>query len=296
MKTSFDDGASAKPQGPLAAASRFVRAMGHNERRNLAQWCTVLVRSPSVQLPQYPLSAIVAIILTLAAIVASMFLIDATATDWARNSPTWLTQVFEQITNAGQSGWILSLSALIVVLLAGLISPPLPRLTQDLLAALAARFGFLFIAVGLPGLFTTIVKRMIGRARPYMDLPGDPFTYMPFAWRPEYASLPSGHSTTAMTTAFAIGALWPRTRWVMWVYALVIMFSRVAVLSHHPSDAIAGALVGAVGAALVRRWFAARRLVFSAHDLSAYPGPSLRRIKAAIGRAVCEAWGVARRP
>ena len=49
----------------------------------------------------------------------------------------------------------------------------------------------------------------------------------------------------------------------MWLYALVIMFSRVVVLAHHPSDVIAGALVGAVGAALVRRWFAARRLVFS---------------------------------
>jgi hypothetical protein len=45
---------------------------------------------------------------------------------------------------------------------------------------------------------------------------------------------------------------------------------------------IAGALTGAVGAFLVRRWFAARRLVFCAHDLRAYPGPSWRRISAAL--------------
>jgi undecaprenyl-diphosphatase len=191
---------------------------------------------------------------------------------------------------------VLFFPVLIVVLLAGLTTPLLPRLTQGVLAALAARFGFLFIAVGAAGLFATIVKRLIGRARPYMDVHGDPFTYMPFVWRPEYASLPSGHATTAVTTAFAIGAMWPRIRWVMWLYALVIMFSRVVVLSHHPSDAIAGALVGAVGAAVVRRWFAARCLIFSAHDLSAYPGPSLRRIKAAVVRAVCEAWEDARRP
>jgi membrane-associated phospholipid phosphatase len=296
MKTSLDDGASGKSPGLSAAAWKFAGGFGHNARRNLIQWCRVLVRPPSVQTPRYSVSAIAAVVVTLAAIVASMLLIDAAATDWARHLPTWFTQVFEQITNAGQSAWVLFFSVLIVVLLAGLTAPLLAHLTQGALAALAARFGFLFIAVGAPGLFATVVKRLIGRARPYMDAHGDPFTYMPFAWRPEYASLPSGHATTAVTTAFAIGAMWPRTRWVMWLYALVIMFSRVVVLSHHPSDAIAGALVGAVGAAVVRRWFAARRLIFSAHDLSAYPGPSLRRIKAAVVRAVCEAWEDARRP
>jgi len=296
MKTSLEDGASGKSAGLSAAAWKFGGRFGRSARRNLAQWCAVLVRSPSVQNPRYSISAIAAVVVMLAAIVASMFLIDAAATDWAHHLPLWFTQAFEQITNAGQSSWVLSFSALIVLLLAGLTTPFLTNLTQGVLAALAARFGFLFIAVAAPGLFTTIVKRLIGRARPYMDAHGDPFTYMPFVWRPEYASLPSGHATTAATTAFAIGAMWPRTRWVMWLYALVIMFSRVVVLSHHPSDAIAGALVGVVGAALVRRWFAARRLVFSVHDLSAYPGPSLHRIKAALWRAVCEAWVGARRP
>jgi undecaprenyl-diphosphatase len=100
---------------------------------------------------------------------------------------------------------------------------------------------------------------------------------MPFIWRSEYASMPSGHSANVAAAAIAIGALWPKTRPVMWLFALLIMFSRVVVLAHHPSDVIVGALVGAVGAVLVRRWFAARRLVFSAHDLKAFPGPSLQR-------------------
>jgi len=69
---------------------------------------------------------------------------------------------------------------------------------------------------------------------------------------------------------------------VMWLYALVIMFSRVVVLAHHPSDVIAGALVGAIGALLVRRAFAARGLLFSAIDLRAFRGPSFQRVKAAL--------------
>ena len=42
----------------------------------------------------------------------------------------------------------------------------LPRMSQLVLAAITVRVGFLFVAIGVPGLFVTIVKRMIGRARP----------------------------------------------------------------------------------------------------------------------------------
>jgi membrane-associated phospholipid phosphatase len=286
MKAPFHDGASAKPPGPLSAVLRFSAGLPSNLVRNLALWCGVLVRAPRVQTPRPSATAFVTIVLTLAAVVALMFLIDAKATDWARHLPHWFTDAFEQITNGGQSGWFLIPSGVIVLCLAALASPSLPRMTRGVLGALAARFGFLFIAVALPSLFDTTIKRLIGRARPYADINGNPFTYEPFTWRSEFASLPSGHATTAAAAAFAIGAMWPRTRWVMWLYALVIMFSRVVVLAHHPSDVVAGALVGTVGAALVRRWLAARRLVFSA-NLSVHAGPSLRRIGAALVRAVC---------
>ncbi|MGA8615589.1 MAG: phosphatase PAP2 family protein [Xanthobacteraceae bacterium] len=295
MKAPIDDAASVKLPGPLAAALRFTASLVPNFARNFALWGGVLLRPPRAKTPHPPAGAFVAIVLTLGAVVALMFLTDAASTDWARHLPHWFTDAFEQITNAGLSGWFLIPSGVIVLCLAALASPSLPRMTRGVLGTLAARFGFLFIAVALPSLFDTTIKRLIGRARPYADIPGDPFTYRPFTWRSEFASLPSGHATTAAAAAFAIGAMWPRTRWVMWLYALVIMFSRVVVLSHHPSDVVAGALVGTVGAALVRRWFAARRLVFSG-NLSTYRGPSLRRIGAAIIRAVCGPWGNSRSP
>ena len=222
--------------------------------------------------------------LALAATVASMFFVDGTAEDWASRLPQEFKDVFEQITNTGESGWYLVPFGCIVLCLAALSAPALPRLAQGALALLAARFGFLFLAVAVPGLFTTIVKRIIGRARPYADFHRDPFTYAPFAWRPEFASLPSGHATNVGALALAVGAIWPRARVPMWLFALIIMFSRVVVFAHHPSDVIAGAMVGAVGAALVRRFFAARHLVFRATDLSAYPGPTLQRIRAVIRR------------
>jgi membrane-associated phospholipid phosphatase len=292
MKVPFDGGASAKRPGPLTAPLQVVAGLGPNLVRNLALWCSALVRAPQVRTPRVPAGAFAAIVLTLAAVVALMFLVDGASTEWARHLPLWFTDAFEQITNAGQSGWFLIPSGVIVLCLAALASPSLPRMTRGVLEALAARFGFFFIAVALPGLFDDTIKGLIGRARPYVDM-GHPFTFKPFTWRPEFASLPSGHSTNAAAVAFAIGAMWPRTRWMMWLYALVIMFSRIVVLAHHPSDVVAGALVGTVGAALVRRWFAARRLVFSP-KLSVYAGPSLRQIGAAVARAACWPWKKAR--
>ena len=75
---------------------------------------------------------------------------------------------------------------------------PATRVSQAVLAAVMVRIGFLFTAIALPGLFDAIIKRMIGRARPTVSLPHvDPLLFAPFIWRADYASLPSGHATTA---------------------------------------------------------------------------------------------------
>ena len=131
-----------------------------------------------------------------------------------------------------------------------------------MLAAFAVRLGFVFTAIALPGLFVTIVKRLIGRARPFVAATTSG-PIVPFSWQVDYASFPSGHATTAFSALVAIGAIFPQARALMWIYAVLIALSRVMVTAHHPSDVIAGAMVGAVGALLVRNWFAARRLGFA---------------------------------
>jgi len=259
---------------------------------NLGRWSRALARAPQAQPPRPGASAIAATALTVAAIVASMFFLDVSASNWARHLPPPVTAAFEQITDFGLSGWFLYPLGFILLVLAALATPELPRRAQGVLAALAAQYGFLFVAIAAPGLFVTISKRLIGRARPFVGGHDDPFAYMPFIWQPAYASMPSGHATTAAAAAVAIGSVWPRLRGVMWLYALIIMCSRVVVLAHHPSDVLAGALVGVVGALLVRRWFAARGLGFAIGGdgrMRALPGPSPRRIKKVARRIIAGA-------
>ena len=68
----------------------------------------------------------------------------------------------------------------------------------------------------------------------------------------------------------------------MYVYAVVIATTRLVLLAHHPSDVVAGALIGMVGAMAVRYWFAARRLGFAVGNdgtIVPLPGHRLSRAK-----------------
>jgi membrane-associated phospholipid phosphatase len=218
----------------------------------------------------------------IAIIILAMVMVDASSIGAVAHLPHWLIASFDRLTGFGRSVWFLAPIALMLVGIAVLASPALPAMSQRVLAALAVRLGFLFAAIALPGLVVTIVKRLIGRARPLVGGSVDPFLYLPLGWKVEYASLPSGHATDAFAAAMAIGALWPKARPWMWTYAVLIAVSRIVLTAHFPSDALAGAAVGVAGAALVRAWFASRGLAFAPGDdgrIGPLPGPSFARIK-----------------
>jgi membrane-associated phospholipid phosphatase len=277
---------SATPVGEGAPQGSALQRVARNIRQNGALSARALIRPPRLAISARSSATIIVAVVLVAAAAIAMLVLDSRAVEWARGEPHWFRATFEEITRFGLSGWFLFPCGFVLLFLAAVTSSLLTVPAQAALAGLGARFGFVFLAIALPGLFVSIVKRLIGRARPFVGGHEDPFAYVPFAWNPAFASMPSGHATTAVAAAIAIGAIWPRTRIVMWLYAAAIMISRVAVLAHHPSDVIGGALVALVGTHLLRRWFAARGLVFRASDLGAKPAPPLARIAAALRQAV----------
>jgi len=253
---------------------------------NLALAFSLLTRAPRTYtkgpwlLPAKQLA--IAALVAVGVLLVGMFLIDAQISGRMRGLPHWISSFFDSITDYGKSGYVLWPLGLLFLFLCAL-PPILPRFQQRVLAAIMVRIGFLFTAVAVPSLFDTIIKRIIGRARPFTTGHPDPFVFHPFIWRNDYAGLPSGHATTAFAVLIAFSTIWPRGRPYFLIYALLIAVSRVVLTAHYPTDVAAGALVGIVGALLVRRWFALRRLGFSVGPdgvLHQYPGPSAKRVKA----------------
>jgi undecaprenyl-diphosphatase len=234
--------------------------------------------------PMLPAARVaLALVAAAVAIGAAMLVLDGWALGAQKRIPIWVIDLFNEITDYGRSGWFLWPSGILIIALA-VLAATAQRFARLTIVSLIVRLEFIFIAIALPGLFVTIVKRLIGRVRPSVV---GPFAYVPFSWRPDYASMPSGHATTAFAVAVAIGAVWPRARPLLWLYALVIAASRVIIAAHYPSDVIAGACVGGFGAILIRNYFAARHLGFVAGrdgTVHALPGPSLRRLRSAFAR------------
>ncbi len=166
------------------------------------------------------------------------------------------------LTDFGKAAFVLwSLAAM--VLIAALAAPALRGAWQSRLLRFGTQSQFLLLAVLVPVLSGEIIKWIVGRGRPFVGGAADAFKFSPFADTEAYASFPSAHAVTAAALAFAVSALWPRARVAMIVYALLIIGSRLVLLAHHPSDVTAGAVIGVVGAMLVRYWFAARGLGFA---------------------------------
>jgi undecaprenyl-diphosphatase len=97
-----------------------------------------------------------------------------------------------------------------------------------------------------------LLKAVIGRARPTMP-PG----FSPFSLADDWQSLPSGESAdvTASVSFFLYFARTNKVRLLMLAAVAMVMFERLMVGEHHPSDVLAGAYLLLVISFVVWHWF-----------------------------------------
>jgi membrane-associated phospholipid phosphatase len=272
----------------MAASPAVVESKNYLSRFGTLAWLSLaqLVRSPSHSRRAEAARRAARHVLWLsaglgAAIIVLMYAIDAweIAQMPKRGTPSlWWVRI---LTDFGKDEYVLAVLGGLLIAVA-IASPALHGIRRSLLLGLGTRLQFIFCAVAVSSLVTEVLKYSIGRGRPFVGGEANAFHFSHFAGNPAYFSFPSGHATTAFALAFAVSVIWPKARVAMGVYAIVIAATRLVLVAHHPSDVVAGALVGVIGAMFVRYWFAARRLGFAIQrdgTIVSLVGPSSGRLK-----------------
>jgi undecaprenyl-diphosphatase len=188
---------------------------------------------------------IVAVLLVIAAAMASCLFVDSTISGWFQNPPnTWHQNVwvsaFRQLGKAGVPIWLL---------LAWSCLTDRWRPTAVTLAALV-----------LVSLSVAPLKGIVRRCRPSTVIAASeqslPLQDIP--WQ-EKGSFPSGDTAVAFavatTLSSSLGRLWAPA---FFAAAGAIGLFRVTGLAHYPSDVVAGALIGVLCGVYGMRWMARR--------------------------------------
>ena len=116
----------------------------------------------------------------------------------------------------------------------------------------------------LIGLSGTILRVLVGRTRPEAHgpqgvPPGFYGVWHDGAWiigKAAFSAFPSGHA--AVAAGLAVAACLVHRGWgaVAWIYALAVMWSRVALQWHHLSDVLASAMLAIPLAWLIKKFLA----------------------------------------
>jgi membrane-associated phospholipid phosphatase len=200
-------------------------------------------------------------VFTLAAVMVA-FRFDEAGRLWAEGVTGTTRDVFRALTRWGKSDWLLVPLGVAVLALHGLprVSPARP--SRDL-SVFTRRVEFLFLAILVSGILAVVLKYGLGHPRPSVVDAAGPIR---FSLDADYASFPSGHSTTVGALAMALALLVPWSAVVVWPFAVAVGSSRVVVGAHHVSDVVAGLGLGA--------WTViALALVLAAKGRGFSPGP-----------------------
>lgn len=196
-------------------------------------------------------------------VLFALLFIDVWASQTLQAWPEIWRAPFFFITDFGLSEWVL-IPSLVLLVSAALVQRLMPKGASRRAAfELLLVSSFVFIAVGLPGLFTNLIKRLIGRGRPIEFFESGAFHFQQVFNDWSFQSFPSGHAATAIGTAFVVGFMAPRFFRLLLVIGLATGASRVVIGMHYPTDVVAGFLIGMLGAYAVRNFYAGRRWLFA---------------------------------
>jgi membrane-associated phospholipid phosphatase len=178
----------------------------------------------------------------------------------ASNSP--IIQFMSDITNIGKSDRYLIPSAILFLFTGFLDWSAYRQKAKSWLLRLFGQSAYLFGSVAGSGILVNILKVPIGRARPKLFDSAGAIHFEPFSIGYDFASFPSGHSTTMGAVTMVAMVWFPKWRWLILPIGFFLAATRIAAQAHYPSDVVAGFTLGMLFALSFARWLAARSVVF----------------------------------
>jgi membrane-associated phospholipid phosphatase len=103
---------------------------------------------------------------------------------------------------------------------------------------------FVFSSVAVSGIVALLIKLIFGRFSPAMFFNEGLYGFNFFNPAEDMNSFPSGHAATALSLAFALSLFFPRYRFPLFCFGILVAISRTVTTAHFLSDTVAGAWVG----------------------------------------------------
>ncbi len=204
--------------------------------------------------------------LALSVLACAFLIIDPLVLGVVREFDTGTRNFFRALTYLGKSNWILILSGALILLFTWLGAKQASRRSNAAYRLAQQLLLFLFSTVALSGLGVSLLKNILGRARPkFFDKLG-PVEFQPFTFDHEFASFPSGHATTAGALAAVLAIVWPRARLPLFIAGAWIASTRFLIGAHYFSDTVAGCAIGVASAYFIRDRLALRDWLFRKHE------------------------------
>jgi len=112
----------------------------------------------------------------------------------------------------------------------------------------------LVLSVGGVTVVATLLKRMLGRARPRREHAGR-FLGPSFGHANYRESFPSSHSASAFAFSGILAMAYPQAAITFWVLAIICAVLRYVMDAHWPSDVLGGIAMGLLASILSWRYF-----------------------------------------
>lgn len=179
----------------------------------------------------------------------SYFFIDKSLALFFKYDFTELDRIFNYITKLGKSEFYLIVSFL-------------------LFASFYKKNSFIkraslliFSSIAVSGIITNLIKPIVARYRPKALFEDGLFGFSGFDIGYIVNSFPSGHSATSFSLFISLSLLFPKYRYIFYILAFLVAFSRVVITAHYLSDTIVGSLIGALCAIYFYKKFFAKNCV-----------------------------------